>query len=98
MIYNALKMFMEISPELFDECSTQYRLVQEQAEEQKLQREEIWKRLEEKGRRASKQTTEEKHEPTSHESEERMKALRIEEDHMDTHQENGQSEDLPPAP
>jgi serine/threonine-protein phosphatase 2A regulatory subunit B' len=46
LIYNALKLFMEINPALFDECTAHYKQTR-QMEKQKLkEREESWHRLE----------------------------------------------------
>ncbi|SPO24390.1 related to B56-delta regulatory subunit of protein phosphatase 2A [Ustilago trichophora] len=45
LVYNALKLFMEINPALFEMCTNEYKQ-QRQMEKQKLQdREEAWKRL-----------------------------------------------------
>ncbi|PWY99507.1 protein phosphatase 2A regulatory B subunit [Testicularia cyperi] len=45
LVYNALKLFMEINPALFEMCTNEYKQ-QRQHEKQKLQdREEAWKRL-----------------------------------------------------
>jgi len=30
MVYNALKLFMEINPTLFDECTNNYKLARQQ--------------------------------------------------------------------
>lgn len=46
MVYNAMRMFMEINPHLFDACLSEYNIAQEEAEQRLLDRENMWKRLE----------------------------------------------------
>uniref|UniRef100_A0A8C9WKZ1 Serine/threonine protein phosphatase 2A regulatory subunit n=1 Tax=Scleropages formosus TaxID=113540 RepID=A0A8C9WKZ1_SCLFO len=47
LIYNALKLFMEMNQKLFDDCTQQYK-AEKQKEKYKLkEREEIWHRIEE---------------------------------------------------
>ena len=45
LIYNALKLFMEMNQKLFDECTQQYKLEQKKEKEKAKQRLEAWKRL-----------------------------------------------------
>ncbi|MCJ1310370.1 Serine/threonine-protein phosphatase 2A 56 kDa regulatory subunit delta isoform, partial [Agyrium rufum] len=45
MVYNAMKLFMEINPQLFDECSHHYTEHQATAEEREAARQEKWRRL-----------------------------------------------------
>ncbi|KAG8529875.1 uncharacterized protein KY384_005356 [Bacidia gigantensis] len=45
MVYNAMKLFMEINPQLFDECSDHYRETLAAEEEIKLNRLEKWEQL-----------------------------------------------------
>ncbi|KAF9975127.1 hypothetical protein BGZ73_001342 [Actinomortierella ambigua] len=48
LVFNALKLFMDVTPKLFDECTNHYRQ-QRQNDRKRLQdREDIWKRLEAK--------------------------------------------------
>lgn len=47
MVYNAMKLFMEINPTLFDECSSKYTVDQEDAPARLVQRQNMWKMLEE---------------------------------------------------
>ncbi|XP_023677232.1 serine/threonine-protein phosphatase 2A 56 kDa regulatory subunit delta isoform [Paramormyrops kingsleyae] len=50
LIYNALKLFMEMNQKLFDECTQQYK-AEKQKEKYKLkEREEMWHRIEELAR------------------------------------------------
>lgn len=45
MVYNAMKLFMEVNPQLFDECSHDYTEQQNQVETVKAQRQARWDRL-----------------------------------------------------
>ncbi|CAI2162303.1 8558_t:CDS:10 [Funneliformis geosporum] len=45
-IYNALKLFMEINPALFDECTAQYKQSRQLEKKKMREREETWHRLE----------------------------------------------------
>lgn len=47
MVYNAMKLFMEINPQLFDDCSLYYTEQQNNAEARKKARENKWRSLEE---------------------------------------------------
>ncbi|BFZ59932.1 serine/threonine-protein phosphatase 2A 56 kDa regulatory subunit delta isoform [Saitoella coloradoensis] len=45
MIFNALKLFMEISPSLFDECSNEYKIAKESGDQREREREERWQAI-----------------------------------------------------
>ena len=45
MVYNAMKLFMEINPQLFDECSDHYRETLALEEQTKLNRLDKWEHL-----------------------------------------------------
>ncbi|BDD58824.1 Serine/threonine-protein phosphatase 2A 56 kDa regulatory subunit delta isoform, variant 3 [Monascus purpureus] len=45
MVYNAMKMFMEINPQLFDECSHEYNERQNSAEQREKARVDRWDKL-----------------------------------------------------
>lgn len=45
MVYNAMKLFMEVNPQLFDDCSHEYTEQQNNAEAVKAQRQAKWDRL-----------------------------------------------------
>ena len=47
LIYNALKLFMEMNQKLFDECTQQFKLEQKKEKEKQKQRLDAWKKLEE---------------------------------------------------
>lgn len=59
MVYNAMKLFMEINPALFEECTSIYAADQESAPQRQQEREGIWKMLEDTAskNRKSKETT-----------------------------------------
>ncbi|XP_071447342.1 serine/threonine-protein phosphatase 2A 56 kDa regulatory subunit gamma isoform isoform X2 [Hetaerina americana] len=46
LIYNALKLFMEMNQMLFDECSTQFKQERQKEKERLKDREELWQKLE----------------------------------------------------
>lgn len=46
MVYNAMKLFMEINPQLFDDCSHDYTQRQSTAEQREQMRQKKWDRLE----------------------------------------------------
>ncbi|KAH8146818.1 uncharacterized protein LAJ45_09192 [Morchella importuna] len=79
MVYNAMKLFMEINPTLFDECTAAYATDQETAPQRLADRESVWKMLEEKA------TLNRKPRPTSDddstgESQRQMDALNIQDE------------------
>jgi serine/threonine-protein phosphatase 2A regulatory subunit B' len=47
MVYNAMRMFMEINPMLFDACLAEYKVAQSEQEQRNAERDTMWKRLEE---------------------------------------------------
>merc|ERR1711977_299554 len=51
MVYNAMKLFMEINPQLFDDCSHDYTEHQNNAEAREQARENKWKALGEQAKR-----------------------------------------------
>ncbi|KAJ3289750.1 Serine/threonine-protein phosphatase 2A 56 kDa regulatory subunit delta isoform, partial [Borealophlyctis nickersoniae] len=46
LVYNALKLFMEISPKLFDECTNKYKQNRQLERKKQKDREETWTKLE----------------------------------------------------
>ena len=50
MVYNAMKLFMEINPQLFDECSHDYTELQNTADQRKQARQSKWDKLAEQAR------------------------------------------------
>ena len=51
MVYNAMKLFMEINPQLFDDCSHDYTELQNTADQRQQARQDKWDRLAEQARR-----------------------------------------------
>ena len=51
MVYNAMKLFMEINPQLFDDCSHDYTEHQNSAPEREATRMRKWDELKEKAER-----------------------------------------------
>ncbi|RKP10806.1 phosphatase 2A regulatory B subunit-domain-containing protein [Thamnocephalis sphaerospora] len=47
LIYNALKIMMEMDPALFDECANQFKLARQEDRRKQKEREENWRKLEE---------------------------------------------------
>jgi serine/threonine-protein phosphatase 2A regulatory subunit B' len=47
MVYNAMKLFMEVNPQLFDDCSHDYAEQQNQVREKQQARSSRWSKLEE---------------------------------------------------
>lgn len=45
MVYNAMKLFMEVNPQLFDDCSHEYTESQNNADARKRERQAKWDRL-----------------------------------------------------
>jgi len=60
MVYNAMKLFMEINPTLFDECSSKYSADQEGAPARLVQRQNMWKMLEEQAAQERERNTQQK--------------------------------------
>ncbi|CAH1767535.1 14080_t:CDS:10, partial [Entrophospora sp. SA101] len=46
LVYNALKLFMEINPALFDECTAHYKQSRQFEKKKMKERDEVWHRLE----------------------------------------------------
>ena len=53
MVYNAMKLFMEINPQLFDECSDQYRESEANAAQTLQIRQDKWSAVVDRARRNS---------------------------------------------
>ena len=51
MVYNAMKLFMEINPQLFDDCSHDYTELQNSAESREQERKRKWDKLTEQANR-----------------------------------------------
>ncbi|KAM5478361.1 serine/threonine-protein phosphatase 2A 56 kDa regulatory subunit delta isoform [Microsporum canis] len=95
MVYTAMKMFMEINPQLFDDCSHDYREYQNSAEAREKSRQEKWDRLAEmaKARREKAQLSAAEGskssdaagsndglDPITQDSQQRLNALKLQDD------------------
>jgi len=45
MVYNAMKLFMEVNPQLFDDCSHEYTESQNNSDARKKERQDKWDQL-----------------------------------------------------
>lgn len=54
MVYNAMKLFMEINPQLFDDCSHEYTESQNNAAAREALRERKWAALQEQANKTKK--------------------------------------------
>jgi serine/threonine-protein phosphatase 2A regulatory subunit B' len=79
MVYNAMKLFMEINPQLFDDCSHDYTEHQNNAEARELTREKKWKALEEQAKRSKTNGAVRPAGPISSPSRSKGSSLRIDE-------------------
>jgi serine/threonine-protein phosphatase 2A regulatory subunit B' len=86
MVYNAMKLFMEINPQLFDDCSHDYTELQNSAEKREQTRQSKWDRLAEQADRMKRglaappvKTTNAIHETDSmtQDSQQRLDALKL---------------------
>ncbi|KAK5441994.1 serine/threonine-protein phosphatase 2A 56 kDa regulatory subunit delta isoform [Exophiala xenobiotica] len=86
MVYNAMKLFMEINPQLFDECSHDYNEMQNTAGDREKARQAKWEKLTEQankmksglGKPISNATTvEEVETDAAQDNQERLDALRL---------------------
>ena len=50
MVYNAMKLFMEINPQLFDDCSHEYTEMQNNAGKREQSRQDKWNKLAEQAK------------------------------------------------
>lgn len=51
MVYNAMKLFMEINPQLFDDCSHDYTELQSTADQRQQLRQSKWDKLAEQAKK-----------------------------------------------
>ena len=90
MVYNAMKLFMEINPQLFDDCSHEYTELQNSAENREQARQQKWERLASQADTMtgakppvpSKQSTSKYDlDPITQDSQKRLDALKLDEAH-----------------
>ncbi|KAH7135310.1 phosphatase 2A regulatory B subunit-domain-containing protein [Dendryphion nanum] len=96
MVYNAMKLFMEVNPQLFDDCSHDYAESQNTAAEVKQNRQNRWEQLEKLAQARKNDTASanaashsskvaspmrlDDSDPLSQDSQRRMEALRLQDD------------------
>jgi serine/threonine-protein phosphatase 2A regulatory subunit B' len=54
LIYNALKLFMEMNQKLFDECSQKYKIDRQKEKEKMREREELWNKIDQNAKKNPK--------------------------------------------
>jgi serine/threonine-protein phosphatase 2A regulatory subunit B' len=95
MVYNALKLFMEVNPQLFDDCSHEYSEQQNALAEKQSARQQRWDKLEQLAKvnkdqnpnqsqseaSASVNENQSREEGDPLENQRRMEALRLQDDH-----------------
>lgn len=54
MVYNAMKLFMEINPQLFDDCTHEYNEQQNSAEQREKARRSRWEEVEQRAKERKK--------------------------------------------
>ena len=87
MVYNAMKLFMEINPQLFDDCSHEYTELQNSAENREQARQSKWDQLatQAKAKQPIKSAAEKDHQakydldPITQDSQKRLDALKLDE-------------------
>ena len=97
MVYNAMKLFMEVNPQLFDDCSHDYAESQNNAPERQQARQTRWDKLAELAKARQNGTAESKlppsgkvgspmrldeSDPLSQDSQRRLEALRLQDDSL----------------
>ena len=80
MVYNAMKLFMEINPQLFDDCSHDYTEHQATAEQRQQSRQSKWDRLAEQAKQMQNGRTSLPPPATNHRGVKVMMPSRIDED------------------
>lgn len=95
MVYNAMKLFMEINPQLFDDCSHEYNEQRDTAEEREKARQNKWDQLalqasqrrnsqptttNTRGQKVNATTRIDEADPITQDSRERLDALRLQDE------------------
>lgn len=77
MVYNAMKLFMEINPQLFDDCSHDYNEHQNSADTREQARKEKWARLQSQADKMKQGLRPVKPADASADNESRLDALKL---------------------
>ena len=90
MVYNAMKLFMEINPQLFDDCSHEYTEMQNTSEQRTANRLKKWDQLAEQAKKKQLEngTTRPKmvapridgEDPMTQDSQQRLDALKLQDE------------------
>jgi serine/threonine-protein phosphatase 2A regulatory subunit B' len=95
MVYNAMKLFMEVNPSLFDECSHEYAEEQNHLEETKQARLSKWEQIDalakarQNGRIANLTAGTNGETDASQDSSRRLEALRLQDDGLGNRERKG---------
>lgn len=82
MVYNAMKLFMEINPQLFDDCSHEYTEQQNSAAAREAMRDRKWAAIAELGNRSKRNGAADadrtdKTDPVSEDNQKRLDSLKL---------------------
>ena len=77
MVYNAMKLFMEINPQLFDDCSHEYNEHQNNADKREQARKDKWARLQSQADKMKQGLIPTKAADTTNDNESRLDALKL---------------------
>lgn len=81
MVYNAMKLFMEINPRLFDDCSAEYTEHQNNASNREQSRQDKWKKLQEQAdRRRNSTPSKSETDNLTQDSQKRLDALKLQDE------------------
>lgn len=81
MVYNAMKLFMEINPRLFDDCSAEYTEHQNNASNREQSRQEKWRKLQEQAdRRQNSAPSKSETDHLTQDSQKRLDALKLQDE------------------
>lgn len=87
MVYNAMKLFMEINPQLFDDCSHDYTELQNTAGQRQASRQNKWDRIAEQARKKKLQNGQaaaasraDEIDPVTQDSQKRLDALKLQDE------------------
>ena len=83
MVYNAMKLFMEINPQLFDDCSHEYTEQQNSAPAREAMREQKWTALKEQASKRKPSNGISEIDPQSEDNQKRLDSLNLDGDRRD---------------
>lgn len=81
MVYNAMKLFMEINPRLFDDCSAEYTEHQNNASSREQSRQDKWAKLQEQANKRKNMTSSKTEtDNLTQDSQKRLDALKLQDE------------------